>query len=74
MEVLVPAGAAPGSAIQVQTPDGQVVNVTVPDGCAEGDKIEVSYVPTAQAVAYADGYAPPPGGDSGCCATYCVIS
>ena len=43
MDVIVPAGAPPGSVLSVQDPHGQIVQVTVPDGVTAGMKLEFQY-------------------------------
>ena len=41
VDVEVPAGAAPGSAVEAQASDGSVVKITVPEGAKPGDKLKV---------------------------------
>ena len=43
LEVIVPAGMAPGSQINVNVPSGKTVTVTIPDGAGPGSKFKVSY-------------------------------
>ena len=50
MQVTVPAGSKGGDAIQVQTPDGRPMMVTVPDGLTEGQAFVVN-APAAPVVA-----------------------
>lgn len=44
-QVQVPLGVYPGMALQVQTPDGQLLQVVVPPGVAPGMPMLVSYEP-----------------------------
>ena len=41
LSVAVPEGAAPGTVIQVQAPNGAMVQVAVPEGAAPGSVIQV---------------------------------
>eukprot|EP00928_Gymnodinium_smaydae_P032019 TRINITY_DN2330_c0_g1_i1.p1 TRINITY_DN2330_c0_g1~~TRINITY_DN2330_c0_g1_i1.p1 ORF type:complete len:665 (+),score=158.25 TRINITY_DN2330_c0_g1_i1:47-1996(+) len=41
MQLQVPAGAAPGSTLQVMTPDGRMVHVRVPPGVSPGTTIQI---------------------------------
>jgi len=43
MNVVVPAGVVPGSMLTVATPDGQTIQVTVPDGIVAGQEFKVQY-------------------------------
>merc|ERR1712083_642930 len=45
LNVTVPEGVGPGSAVTVNAPDGQVFEVIVPDGVGVGDTFAVQYVP-----------------------------
>lgn len=47
MQVMVPEGITPGMAIQVQAPDGQVIQVQVPAGCNAGSTFAVALPPPA---------------------------
>lgn len=46
----MPVGAAPGSTIQAQGPDGRTFDVQVPPGLSAGDTFSVSF-PAAEAAA-----------------------
>ena len=54
MEVVVPDGVAPGQAVQVQTPDGAMLEAVVPQGLRPGDKflITTEQVPLAAVAPY----------------------
>ena len=41
LTVTVPAGVLPGQVIQIQAPDGRIVNVTVPPQCGPGSSFQV---------------------------------
>mmetsp|Transcript_52791 Transcript_52791/g.115590 ORF Transcript_52791/g.115590 Transcript_52791/m.115590 type:complete len:203 (-) Transcript_52791:111-719(-) len=43
MQVQVPQGSGPGTQVQVTTPEGILVNVTVPEGCPQGSVFLASY-------------------------------
>lgn len=43
MQVLVPPGAAAGTTLQVQAPDGTTIQVVVPAGAAAGSQFTVQY-------------------------------
>ena len=43
IEVIVPAGMAPGSKINVNVPSGKTVTVTIPTGAGPGSKFKVTY-------------------------------
>jgi hypothetical protein len=43
IEVIVPAGMAPGSTINVNVPSGKTVTVTIPSGAGPGSKFKVAY-------------------------------
>jgi len=45
MQVQLPPGAKPGQHLQLQTPDGQMMMVVVPDGFSEGMTMQVQYMP-----------------------------
>ena len=47
MQVKVPQGCGPGTALQIQTPAGQLLAVTVPQGVGPGMMFQVQ-VPAAQ--------------------------
>ena len=42
IECVVPADAVPGTSINVQTPDGRIYSVVVPEGYKAGDRLRVS--------------------------------
>ena len=42
IECVVPSEAIPGTSINVQTPDGRIYSVVVPEGYKAGDKLRVS--------------------------------
>eukprot|EP00747_Dinoflagellata_sp_TGD_P001901 gnl/TRDRNA2_/TRDRNA2_102603_c1_seq1.p1 gnl/TRDRNA2_/TRDRNA2_102603_c1~~gnl/TRDRNA2_/TRDRNA2_102603_c1_seq1.p1 ORF type:complete len:124 (-),score=4.07 gnl/TRDRNA2_/TRDRNA2_102603_c1_seq1:106-477(-) len=43
MQVAVPADAVPGATLQFQTPEGQFVQATVPQGASPGSTFSVAY-------------------------------
>lgn len=43
VEIVIPAGAVPGTTIQGTTPDGQTVQVKVPIGATPGTRLKVEY-------------------------------
>ena len=45
MNITVPAESAPGQQLQVRTPDGQTLSVTVPAGVCGGATIQMVYTP-----------------------------
>lgn len=47
LPVCIPPGVAPGAALDVNTPDGQVVQCVVPAGLSQGMVFQISYVPLA---------------------------
>mmetsp|Transcript_98017 Transcript_98017/g.274402 ORF Transcript_98017/g.274402 Transcript_98017/m.274402 type:complete len:174 (+) Transcript_98017:84-605(+) len=47
MQVLVPDGVAPGGNFVVTTPDGQMLQLTCPEGSAPGTAIQFAYIPLA---------------------------
>merc|ERR550537_885001 len=50
MSVQVPAGASPGTSLQVQSPSGQQVQVVVPAGVSAGQAFQVQVPAAAPAV------------------------
>lgn len=69
MSVTVPAGAVPGTVIQVQTPTGALLQVSVPQGVNPGMAFQVPIGPQPQVVQVNQqgGRRPAQSSNQGCC-------
>ena len=55
MQIQIPPNAGPGMTLQIPTPDGQTIQIVLPNNVSGGQVIQVPYTPKLPAIDIRDG-------------------